>query len=210
MAPVATPTRTHADNSEPLDDSPEPFAAPAPAGDEPTSPAEGFDELFVRPVDAQVQPASLPQLPDGWRHAPLVEHAARQPRERRETILAGGFALLAALWAPLGVFTFLAGSILPFMAVSVAVVLVAAAPRPIGAAQAVGGLADRAAAFVDRIRAVADSLPGRLAPLAARLGDVGRRGAAHLRSLDERISAAVRSGLEGLSGDDHSTPSSTR
>lgn len=209
MAPVATPTRTRADSSDTPAAGPEPLA-PARAPDAPSSPAERFDELFVRPVDADAQSVALPRLPDGWRHAALTERVARQPRERRETILAGAFALAAALWAPLGVFAFLTGSILPFLAASVAAVLVAAAPRPVGASQVIGDLTDRAAPAVDGVRAFAGSVPERLAPLAARLRDVGRRGAARLRSLDETISAAARSGLEGLRTDDHSTPSSTR
>lgn len=215
MAPVATPTRTRDDGT--ITTTPHDDGAPG----EPTSPTEGFDELFVRPVDAdaEAEAVALPRPPDGWRHAALFERIARQPRERRETILAGGFALLAALWAPLGVLAFLTGNILLFLTVSVAAVLVAAAPRPVGASQVIGDLTDRAAPAVDGVRAFAGSIPQRLAPLAARLRDVGRRGAARLRdvgrrgvarlrSLDGGVSAAVRSGLEGLG--DHNTPSSTR
>lgn len=202
MAPVATPTRTRDDGTittTPHDDG---------ALGEPTSPTEGFDELFVRPVDADAEAVALPSPPDGWRHAALFERIARQPRERRETILAGGFALLAAVWAPLGVLAFLTRSLLLFLTVSVAAVLVAAAPRPVGASQVIGDLTDRAAPAVDGVRAFAGSIPQRLAPLVARLRDVGRRGVARLRSLDRGVSAAVRSGLEDLG--DHSTPSSTR
>ena len=222
MAPVAAPTRTRDDRT------------PTTTRDDrtPTTTFDGrpiatthedgaLDELLVRPVEADAEPVALPRLPDGWRHAALVERIARQPRERRETILAGGFALVAALWAPLGVLAFLTRSTASFLAVSAAAVLLALSPRPVGTSEVIGGVTDRAASAVGRIRAVAGSLPERLAPLAARLRDLGRRvatrlrdlgrrGAARLRSVDAGISTAVRSGLESLRGEDHSTPSSTR
>lgn len=198
MAPVATPPRTRDDSPDTLDDGPDTLEASAPALDAPTSPTDSFDELFVQPVDARVDPASLPALPDGWRHAALVQRAARQPRERRETILAAGFALVAALWAPLGVVAVLTGSILLFVAVSVAAVLLVAAPRPVGASEVLDGIVDRAGPAMDRLQAAGTAAMDR----------VRTAGTATL----ERFATTVRGALAGLRARrrDHSSPSSAR
>lgn len=152
----------------------------------------GFDELFVQPVEPHDGRGSLPPLPGAWRHAGLVALVVRQPRERRETILAGGFALAAVLWAPLGVLAFMTRNALLFGVLSGAAAIVAAAPRPATGSVAVGDLANR---------------------VAAALRDGGHRVAVRLRSADRSVATAVRRGVEGLhsgGGRDHSTPSSAR
>ena len=84
-------------------------------------------------------------LPDGWHHSVLVAWLLDQPRERRETALAGLFALTGALWAPLGVLSLLAGAFAIFLIASAVVLLVAAAPRP-------DAVADLRVAAVERLR----------------------------------------------------------
>ncbi len=161
----------------------------------------GFDELFVNPVDTHSHGGSLPGLPDGWQHAGLVERIARQPRERRETILAGLFALVAGLWAPLGVLAFLTRNALLFFGLTAVAVVLGAAPRPGSASQVVGGLADRVGPVLERVGPARERIGSALEPVRARL-----------RSVDRRVSAAVRDWLEdlGSGGGGHSKPSSAR
>lgn len=82
-------------------------------------------------------------MPRGWRHSVLVTWLRQQPRERRETILASLFALVAAVWAPLGVLAFLARVFTIFAVVSALVVVAAAAPRPTAVAALTGAIRTR-------------------------------------------------------------------
>lgn len=153
---------------------------------------EGFDDLFVQPVDAHDGRGSLPALPDGWRHAGLVELVARQPRERRETILAGAFALSAAVWAPLGLFAFMTRNGLLFGALSLIAGILAVAPRPLTVSQAVGDVADRAGPALDRVGPALTSTRERLAPLMARLRELSARAMPVLRDLGDRALPVLR------------------
>lgn len=179
------------------------------------APTTGFDELFVNPVDTSSHGGSLPALPDGWQHAGIVERIARQPRERRETILAGLFALVAGLWAPLGVVAFLTRNALLFFGLSAVAVVLGAAPRPGSASQVVGGLAERARSALERVGPALERVGPALERVSSALERVGpalEPVRARLRSVDRRVSAAVRDWLEDLrrGGGGHSTPSSAR
>lgn len=207
MAATATSTSPAAPQAPTSPAAPQPPTSPAAPPDPDTANASvgGFDDLFVQPVDPDDGHGSLPTMPSGWRHAGLVELVARQPRERRETILAGAFALTAVLWAPLGVFAFMTRNALLFGAASLVVAVVAAAPRPATASGAVADLADRAGQALDRVgpavAATRDRLAPlvartreRLAPLAARLREQVALLAPRLRDGTDRVAAALRAG----------------
>lgn len=69
-------------------------------------------------------------MPAGWRHSALVAWLRDQPQERRESVLASLFALVAAVWAPLGVLAFLARVFSIYAVVTVLLLVAVAAPRP--------------------------------------------------------------------------------
>ena len=92
---------------------------------EPNSP---FDQLFVE-ADALAPPSRRP-LRDGWQAAPLTEALARMPKERRETVMAMGFGLLALVYGPLGFVALLTGTTRIFLFATAVLVAIVAAPRP--------------------------------------------------------------------------------
>lgn len=65
-----------------------------------------------------------------WQHAAPVRWLRSQSVERRQTILAAAFALISAVWAPLGVLAVLTQSTTTFLVISLAAAVVLAAPRP--------------------------------------------------------------------------------
>lgn len=149
---------------------------------------EGFDELFVQPVDTPDQGRDLPTLPGGWRHAGLVGRIARQPRERRETILAGLFALVAGVWAPLGVLAFMTRNFLLFFGLTAVAVALGAAPRPASASQVVAGLGDRIRPALEGVGSALE----RVGPALERVGPALAAGRARLHPLASRLGAAAQ------------------
>ncbi len=179
-----------------------PRTAQAPAPD--PTPAEAFDEVFVHGTAASDGvrgdgTARLPELPEGWHHAPAVARIARQPLERRHTILAGLFAIAAAVWAPLGIVAFLSRETTLFLLASSAVLVVVAAPRPrTGAAAADGArdLADRLAVMARQLAATArhvyDEVRERSGPAAARARESALAFAVRSRDAARRGAAVTR------------------
>lgn len=84
-----------------------------------------------------------------WQQAGPIRWLRSQPVERRHTVLAALFALVAAVWAPLGVLAFLTRSTALFVVVTLAAVVLVAAPRPV---LAEGELATRLSSFGSWLR----------------------------------------------------------
>jgi hypothetical protein len=134
-------------------------------------------EVLVQPTAPSEGRVDPPGLPRGWQHAGLVESLAAMPRERRETMLAAGFALVAGVWAPLGILAFLARSTTLFLLASLAVATVLFAPRP---------ALQRVSAASPRERATALSRQ-----LAAAVTSAGRSARPGLERFGRRVGAGL-------------------
>lgn len=176
----------------------------------------------MRPAELHCGRAEAPPLPRAWRHAPVVGWLAAQPRERRDTLLAGLFAVVAGAWAPAGILFFLARQFTAFLLVSLVVLVVVTAPRPsLARARAgrpvadltgVGDLAEageqrrlvRAATAVrSSMGALADATGRRIGAFRAAVD----RGGEHRQPAgDLRLGDPLSRWLDGA----QSTPSSTR
>lgn len=141
-------------------------------------------------------------LPQGWRHSALVTWIQEQPREQRESTLAGLFALLAAVWAPLGILSFLARVFTIFFVVSLLVAVAVAAPRPTAVAvvsrtvreQVAPALQRAASDLAAALRHVRRELPGVAAELRDDLAPLANQVAASTRRVVGRAGKSLRSG----------------
>lgn len=131
------------------------------------SPADAFDEVFVRPCQPDEDRTDPPALPRGWRHSSLVTRIANQPRERREALFSVIFAVAAALWAPLGVAAFFVGRTGAFFLLTLVLVIAVAAPRPAAPRDATASLREHLRPAMASARALAGGLAARVTVLAA-------------------------------------------
>ena len=146
--------------------------------------------------------AERSSMPAGWRHSALVAWMRDQPQERRESTLASLFALVAAVWAPLGILAFLANVFAIFLVVSGLLVVVVAAPRPTAFAYATEAftehaqpvLRDARQQLVAASRHVRRELPEALAMLTDAASPHVRRAAERTRRAASSASASLRRG----------------
>lgn len=203
-------------------------------------PAATLDEILLGTAQDRPHEAGLPDLPDGWQHAALVQKLADAPAERREGLLAIAFGLLALLWAPMGIMAVIAGTERAFLTLSLLLAVVLLVPRPTGVAEAFAAVAERLRPAAARVRREAGPAAGRVAGWVRRTSARVRReagpalasaratvvaGARTLRTRTEAFVADFKAAGEragdvsapsGLSDplsrwvDGQSTPSSTR
>ena len=149
-----------------------------------TIPAATLDEILLGTAQDRPHEAGLPDLPDGWQHAAIVQRLADAPAERREGLLAMAFGLVALLWAPLGIMAVIAGTERVFLVLSFVLAVVALAPRPTGVATALAGLTERLRPAAERTAEGAGALAGRVR---RDTGPAARRLAAWTRRTTERV-----------------------